>query len=370
MKAKRILHFPGSIHSGGVGSVVMNLYRNIDRTIVNFDFCVNAEGRYPVYDEIEQLGGKVYQIPQIRQVGIISFIKYLIRFLKKEGPFDAVHIHSVHMGCVVLLAAKLAGIDNRIYHVHNSKDAALDSMPFHTIVEFILKIIINLLATKKYACGIKAGRYVYMKSKFEVINNALDLSKFKPCKVESYNLLGSLYTESSIIVGNVARFVKEKNQQYLISLAKYDKEHDNKLIFMLVGDGPLLIDFKKLVESANCEDKFILTGARGDTWDLYNCMDLFILPSLFEGLPVTLLEAQASGLPCLVSNCVTREADVHATKISYFGLENNIEDVVSQIYELSCYRTYDNDSIKKAFLSANYEIKSVANYLQKYYQKL
>lgn len=366
----RIMHFPGTMLFGGVGSVVMNLYRNIDRTKVQFDFCVPRSERGPLDDEIEALGGRIFYIPQMRKVGFKNYINEVSRILRENGPYNAVHIHSVHMGAVTLMAAKKAGIKNRIYHSHSTQDAALENVPFHKALEWFLKKSISRNATERLACGRMAGEYIYGKKKsFAVINNAVQLERFYPVKEEERNEIKAELgiKPEALVVGNIARFVKGKNQSFFVKLAEIDKSAGGKLIFLLVGDGDLKKEVEKLAKEADCSEKFIFTGNRTDAQRMYNAMDVFCLPSLFEGLPVSLSEAQASGLPCLSSDAVTDESDLKVAPFLQLSLSDEPEKWLAEIYSMADKRNTDCESIYNAIKSKEYEIKTIAQKVQAIY---
>lgn len=364
----RILQFPGTMLYGGVGSVVMNLYRNIDRKKIQFDFCVPRNQRGPLDDEIESLGGRIFYAPQMRQKGFKNYIETIIRIIRDNGPYKYVHIHSIHMGAVTLYAAKRTGT-KVVYHSHNTQDPALESMPFHTIIEHLLKAYIRKNANVRLACGVLAGKYIYGNQTFKVINNAVDLNRFYPYGEEKRKeIRHSLnFKEQDIVVGDIARFVKEKNQSFFLELASYDKASRNRIKFLLVGDGEEKNDFEKQIKEKALEDKFVLTGNRKDVETLYNAMDVFCLPSLFEGLPVSLMEAQASGLPCIISDTVSQEGNCGASEMLTLSLSAPIDKWLDSLYSLSNKRIENKVALFDKFSSHKYEIGSIAKEIETIY---
>lgn len=364
----RVLQFPGTMLYGGVGSVVMNLYRNIDRTKIQFDFCVPRSERGPLDNEIESLGGRIFHVPQMREKGFLNYVNCIRQIIKENGPYSAVHIHSIHMGAVTLYAAKSVGV-RTIYHAHNTQDPALDHIPCHHLIEWGLRKYIQRNASIKLACGVLAGKYIYDKKQFYVINNAVDLSRFYPYNNEKRNSIRKELgiQEEDIVVGDVARFTSVKNMTMFINLAIADRNNVNKLKFLLVGDG----ETKKTIEYQICnnslQDHFILTGNRKDVDILYNAMDVFCLPSLFEGLPVSLMEAQAVGLPCVISNAVTKEGIIGSTKVTSLSLEDDIELWLKSIYDLSKERIDDVCFINEEFSKKKYQIVSIAKEMESIY---
>lgn len=368
----RIVHFPGIMTSGGVESVIMNWYRNINRNDVQFIFCVCRSEYHPVDDEIEKLGGMVLHIPQMRQVGLRRYVKEVTALLKDNSPIDAVHIHSTHMGVMNLLASKKAGINNRLYHIHSTQSAALKQIPFRAVLEKIIDFLIKKNCTCRLACGKEAGRFIYGNSDFKVINNAVNIERFKPLSQATIRDIRSSLgiNEADIVVGNMARFVEGKNQSFLVRIAALDKKRGGKIKILLVGDGPKLVEVKKLAAELGCEDKVIFTGNRSDSELMYNAMDIFSLPSYFEGLPVTMIEAQASGLPCVVSTNVTDEALLNITECRKLSLSEKEEKWLDILITLQGKRILDDAYIAAKFIDAKYDIKTVASIMESLYKGL
>lgn len=364
----RILQFPGTLLYGGVGSVVMNWYRNIDRTKIQFDFCVPRTQKGPLDDEIKMLGGRIFHIPQMRTSGFAKYMKAIKEIISENGPYKAVHIHSIHMGAIPLMVAKSMGIP-AVYHAHNSNDNALRDIPLHHIIEYFLRLYIRSSAKYKLACGTLAGKFIFAKHRFNVINNAIDLRRFYPYSEDVRASLRSKYgmKQDDIIVGNVARFSAVKNMQIFIKLAIEDKQNRGKLKFLLVGDGEEKASIEKEIAQNKLSNCFILTGSRSDAELFYNIMDVFCLPSKFEGLPVSLMEAQASGLPCVISDVVTTEGVVGSTIVKSISLNANMKEWINAIYELSDKRTNNSELITTSFIKKKYDIISIAKDIEDFY---
>lgn len=356
----RIAHFPGAL-SGGVGSVVMNLYRNIDRNKVIFDFYLSSECSPELEKEIISYGGSVTLIPQIRKIGPIKYTNYIRKLLSTGTRYDAIHIHSVHMGALTVIGAKLAKISKIIYHVHSTQDPAIHGMHFEALVKMACKFFINRSVHYKIACGADAGKYIYGNHPFIILNNGVDSRKFKPQKIENT----FRQNPDDIIVGHVGRFAEVKNHKFIIELAKAD--YKNKCRFLLIGDGPLFSDIKNETIKTGVYNKFIFLGQRKDLEFLYNCMDVFILPSLFEGFPVSVVEAQACGLPCITSEFVTKDADLSINAFELLPL--NPQQWIHQIYASRNSKNNNIEVIKEKIQEKRFSIKNIANYLLGFYQK-
>lgn len=371
MKPLRIMYFPGKI-SGGVGTVVMNIFRNIDRDKFVIDFCVPDSDAGLFDSEIIQAGSRIFHIPQIRKVGPIRFITTVKSILKENGPYDAVHVHSVHMGALAIVAAKKSGIKKRIYHVHNTQDAALDRLPFHNLVEALLKKTICRNSTVYLACGKDAGRYIYGSKEFSVVNNAVSFEKFHPVsECKRREIRESLNIDcATCVVGNIARFSTVKNQSKFVELAALDKQKQNKLKFLLVGDGETLGEVKEQAVNQGCEEKIIFMGQRNDTDQLYNAMDVFCLPSLFEGLPVTMIEAQSCGVPCVVSDAVTRECDLGISKVDFISLSQTNDRWLTAFYSAVTERVEDEQLIFKKLKQQKYELRTMVKQVEEIYSQM
>lgn len=365
----RILQFPGTMLVGGVGSVVMNLYRNIDRSKVQFDFCVPRRDRGPLDDEIESMGGRIFSVPEMRKKGCLAYIKSIVSIIRQYGPYSAVHIHSVHMGAIAMIAAKKADIKKIIYHVHNTQDPALKSFPFHAIIEKCLSCYIRKNSSLRLACGMQAGRYVYGNSSFQIINNAVDLNRFYPYDdIKRGQIRDALGIQNGqIVVGNVARFAPVKNMSFFVRLAQEDSKNKRRLHFLLVGDGPLLDQIKKDVEDNGLQGFFTFTGNRRDVEVLYNAMDVFCLPSYFEGLPVSAMEAQAVGLPCVISDTVTSECAINGDAVFFKSLKDNASSWLDLIYESMAFRESDKRKLANNFTEKKYEIGVVSKGMEELY---
>lgn len=361
---KRILHLPGMCH-GGVGSVIMNLYRGIDKTRYALDVCVIEETSYR--EEIESYGGKVFVIPKRKEVGTINYIKNIKKIIDENG-YDIIHVHSVFTGIFSLIAAYFSHASVRIYHAHNTVDNIVSKGKFSFIIVPLFRFLIGWMATKKIACGRGAGHYVFGKSKFEVIPNGVDLSRFKPLLTEERERIRKElgYGKKDIVVGNVASFIEVKNQSFFIELAKSDKQ--GRCIFILVGDGPMLDEIRKKASENHVEDKIQFLGNRTDVHLLFNAMDIFCLPSLFEGLPVTAIEAQACGTPVVTTSKVTDEADmgiVPYERIASF----NPEEWIGCFYKTEKTANRNVDVVRNKMREMHYDIEDSVNKILSYYSK-
>ena len=290
---------------GGVESVIMNYYRHIDHSKIQFDFICDEDSTRIPYEEIKKLGGRVFLVPKYQKLP--KYLKALEK-LFKENKYRIVHANINTLSVFPLYAAKKAGVPVRISHSHSTSN----------IKEWKRNLIKNLLrpfskryATDYFACSELAGRYLFGNKTFDrgevkIVHNAIDIDKFKFDEVARKKLRKEFgIKDSTIVVGHVGRFVQTKNHIFLLDVFKeyHEKNQDSKLL--LVGSGPLEDKIKKKVEKLDLKESVLFLGQRDDVNKLYSVMDVFCLPSLYEGLPVVGVEAQAAGLPCVFSDKIT-----------------------------------------------------------------
>ena len=293
---------------GGVESVIMNYYRHLDHSKVQFDFICDEDSTRIPYDEIKKLGGRVFLVPKYQNLP--KYLKVLEK-LFKENQYRIVHSNINTLSVFPLYAAKKAGVPIRISHSHSTSNPKEWKRNF---IKNILRPFSKRYATDYFACSEVAGRYLFGNKTFnrgevKIIHNAIDIDKFKFDEVARKKLRKELgIKDSTIVIGHVGRFVQQKNHTFLVDVFKeyHKKNPDSKLL--LVGSGPLEDEIKKKVERLGLKDSVLFLGQRDDINKLYSVMDIFCLPSLYEGLPVVGVESQAAGLPIIFSNGVSDEA--------------------------------------------------------------
>ena len=323
-KPIRVAQIIGKWLGGGVESVVMNYYRNIDRNKIQFDFICDNDSTNIPYAEIESLGGKVILIPPYQKV--IKYHKELKRVLK-EGNYKIVHSHINTLSVFNLFAAKCAGVPVRIAHSHSTTNKKEKSK---NLMKQLLRPFSKVFATDYMCCSELAGRWLfgdkeYDKGNVYLLNNAIDLDKFKYDEVVRKEKRKELnIDDDTLVIGHVGRFVEQKNHRFLIDIFNEVHKQNENSILLLVGQGPLMEKIKEKVKSLGIEDCVKFLGQRNDINELYQVMDLFLFPSLYEGLGMVAVEAQVSGLPCVVATEIPEIAKV-TEKITFINLENKIE---------------------------------------------
>lgn len=363
----RIAQVMGKMVGGGVEAVVMNYYRNIDRTKIQFDFLVDSDSTNIPKEEIEALGGRVIIVPPYQK--IVPYIRDLKKVLKKN-QYQIVHSHINTLSVFPLYAAKSAGVPIRIAHSHstsNKKEKKKDLM------KKVLRPFSKLYATDYYCCSEYAGRYLFGNKAFNhgkvtLINNAIELDKFIYNEKIRLKIRKELGLENKLVIGHVGRFISQKNHDKLIDI--FDTLsciNNTESVLLLIGEGSLMEEIKRKVTSLNLQDKVMFLGQRTDVNDLMQAMDIFLLPSLYEGLPVVGVEAQTSGLLCILSDAMTKETKVLRTT-EFIELDKSSAEWAKII--LKKYKIYKRTDTKKQIQKSGFDIKIEAQKLQDKYIKL
>lgn len=313
----RVLQVIGSMNMGGAENFIMNLYRNIDREKFQFDFISHKPGVFD--DEIIRLGGKIYYLDYITKVGPIKYKKELNMFFKRHNEYKILHTHVDQTSGIVLEVARKHSFEKMIAHSHstgNSNNLLIN------VYKKILQKKINKYADVRLACSEAAGKWLYEGSDFKIINNGIDVKKFEYKKEFRDEIRKELGIENdAFVLGHVGRFCEVKNHNMLIEIfAEYNKINENSYL-LLVGDGPLRENIEKKCEDLNIKNKVKILGIRTDVNKIYSAMDVFVFPSLYEGFPVTLIEAESSNLPIFVSNNVTEEVKMNQS-VTFLDVKN------------------------------------------------
>lgn len=302
-----IAQIMGKWLGGGVESVVMNYYREIDKTKFQFDFICDADSTNIPYQEIKRLGGRVFLIPPYQK--IFAYLKALKQLFSQQ-KYTIVHSHINTLSLFPLSAAKSAGIKVRIAHSHSTSNPKEWQK---NLLKNCLRPFSKIFATHYFACGELAGSYLFGKKTFNqgkvtVIHNAINLADFtyQPHLRKSKRQILKISPQTTVI-GHIGRFEKQKNHSFLIDVfAAYHRQNPNSVL-LLAGQGPLKDLILNKVHALQLENHVKFLGQVTDINQYYSVFDLFILPSLYEGLPVVGIEAQAAGLPCLLADNITRE---------------------------------------------------------------
>ncbi len=362
----KILQCVSNMDRAGIETMLMNYYRNIDRNSMQFYFLCNKRKKGAYNDEIMKLGGKIFYSPGLNPLKAWKYNKEVIKIIK-ENNIDIIHVHNGAFGLQALIAAKKCGVQVRISHAHGTR------------IDYNIKMLLKLIyksKLKKYAnyywgCGEQAIKYYFgtnipTKKKY-LLTNAIDIDKFRFSEINRIKIRNSLQLDNKTkIIGHIGRFMTQKNHKFVIDVFEkiFEKDKDYKLL--LIGDGELFDECKKIVEQKKLLNSVIFTGNIPNTNEYYSAMDAFFLPSLFEGLPVVGIEAQTNGLNCLLSDTISDEVNITGN-VFFMNLKNNDPcEWADKLIELSKERNHITNEIS----ISNYSIKQEAIKLQKKYTEL
>ena len=363
----RVASVIGRYIGGGVEAVTINYYRNIDKNKVQLDFICDEDSTNIPYEEIEKMGGKVIIIPSYSKP--FKYHKALKRVLK-EGNYKIIHSNINTLSVFSLFAAKCAGVPVRIAHSHSTTNKKEKKK---NLMKQVLRPFSKVFATDYMCCSELAGRWLFGNKEYDkgnvyLLNNAIDLDKFKhneSLRKKKRKELG--IKDNTLVIGHIGRFVAQKNHDFLIDIFNEIHKKNNNSILLLAGQGPLMEDIKNKVKELNLEDSVKFLGQRNDANELYQAFDVFLLPSLYEGLPVVGVEAQASGLLCYLSDDMTKETKVlDITK--FMSLNNTPEEWANNI--LDDVKKYKRIDTSKEMTATNFNIKEEAKKLEEYYLNL
>lgn len=298
----RVLQVVTHMNRGGLETMLMNYYRHIDRDKVQFDFLVHRQERAAYDDEIEALGGKIYRLPRLVPWSR-SYLSALNQFFDEHPEYSVVHVHQDCLSSVILKAARNHGVPVRIAHSHNANQDRNLKYP----IKLWYRRDIPRYATNLFSCGKDAGDWMFRGAKYQIINNAIDSAAYT-CELERRTeIRKQLGLSEEFTLGHVGRFSPQKNHPFLLDIFATLLKKEPNAILLLVGGGEDMARIQEKAQELGISNHVRFLGIRSDVADLMQAMDIFAFPSLYEGLPVTMVEAQASGLPCIVSDKVPPE---------------------------------------------------------------
>lgn len=360
----------GPMVGGGLESTILNHYRFLDHSQVQFDFIIQDDSTYIPINEINKYGGRIYTIPSYKHLA--SYMKELQAFYRKLKP-DIVHSNMNSLSVFPLMAAKTAGIPIRIAHSHST---ANNREIKRTIIKNTLRPLSRIYPTHLAACGPHAAKWLFgekavLQGRVHYINNAIELQKFQFSSQKRLELRHSIGLEEEFVVGQIGRFTSQKNQLFSIDVFRALLQYlpNAKLVFL--GTGETLEDCKKKVHDYGINRSVLFLGLRQDVADWYSAFDTLLFPSLYEGLGMVAIEAQASGLPVLASDQVPQEAFVIKELISTAPLNESPQHWAQLLAQESRTRDYNRSMFSTAKLvQAGYDIQASATSLQKWYKDI
>ena len=359
----RILQVVNDMHRAGLETMLMNYYRNIDRTRIQFDFLTHRPYKSDYDDEILELGGNVYYAPRLYPQNYPSYFKFMKQFYAEHPEYKIVHSHIDAMSYLPLLAAKRAAIPVRIAHSHST---AIDRDVKYLLKQYYRSQITSV-ANYYCACGKEAGEYLFKNKEFAIIPNAIQVDKFLYQEQIRCQIRKKLNISDKTVSGHVGRFSYPKNHRFLISVFNEIFKNNSNSVLLLIGVGEKEKEIRNQVESLGLCDSVLFLGNRADVNELYQAMDVFVMPSFFEGVPLTGIEAQFSGLNCIFSDKVPTEVDFSGN-CSFISLNEKTEKWVTQILH-NCDQT-GRFLRSQALKGSQYNIKNACQYLENFYLQL
>lgn len=362
----RVLHIGLTENLGGIESVVMNILRNVDRTKLQFDFLIPYGSNIAYCDEIVSMGGRVFDKLYSKKEYPLSANTKLKAFFNEHQEFDAIHIHSCVLGNIKpLVYAYRKGIKCRIVHSHNNDYMEKPSL-YLKIKEAYNKLRLPKYATRLVACSNNAGEWMFGNKAFDVINNGIDTQKYSYNETVRLQTRVSLGVESKHVIGTVGRMQFQKNPEFIIDIFRNIRKIDSDAVLLYVGDGNLRSGIVQKIQEYGLTECTLILGNRTDVNVLLQAMDVFILPSRFEGLGIVLIEAQAAGMKCFTTqNVVPNEANV-AGLVSYLSLNKSPEFWANEILKSLGYSRVKTD---ECIINSGYDIKKVARTYQHYIEE-
>ncbi|WP_245830990.1 glycosyltransferase family 1 protein [Sediminibacillus massiliensis] len=358
------------MNRGGLETMLMNYYRKMDRSKVQFDFMVNRLEQGDYDNEIEKLGGKIYRMPSIRPGNYKKYFKKLDEFFLRNKNYKVVHSHINENSAFVLRAAKKAGIPCRISHSH------LAGLPFdHKLIfRMYAKFNLNKNASHYFACSQEAGQWLFgkdekIKRELVIFKNSISCEEFSYDESIRFFIRKKLNLENKFVIGHVGRFNPQKNHAFLIDIFYEVYKRNKNAVLLLVGEGYLEENIRKKVDKLSLTQSVRFLGLRGDVANIMQAMDLFLFPSLYEGLGVVLIEAQAAGLKCITSTGIPKEADVTDT-VEFLKLKDSAERWAIKVLNSDLQRNSGIQKIKDRGYDVQTNIEWLTSFYTRYYQKI
>lgn len=364
----RVLHILHAMGRGGAETMLMNYYRNIDRTKVQFDFLLTEQNHCDYEDEILEMGGRIYRVPLLKLPNPFLYIKGVRNFLKQHPEYKIVHSHTSSKSAIPLWVAKTCGVPVRVCHAHSSNSGR----GFEGMVRRGLCVWLKRVATDYMSCGFDAaycwyGKKIVEQDRVMVTPNAVDCDKYSFDEITRDRVRNKCSISSNtLVLGMVSRFHPVKNHLFVLDVLSELVSRGINVKLLLVGDGQLHAEIEEKAKTLDILDNIVFTGIVNDVHNYLQAMDLVLMPSFNEGLPVSLIEAQAVGLKCLVSTGVPSEVNITGL-VDFLPLSKGAETWAKELLRLSISSRPSADKIQMSLRSAGYEIQTAAKKLEEWY---
>jgi len=361
----RVLQVLGKTNLGGAESRIMDLYRHMDREAVQFDFLVHYREKGYFDEEIKKLGGEIYYLPSFRVYNYFAYKKACRTFFEEHKEFAAVHGHMTSTAAIYLPEAKRAGIPLTIAH---ARSAGVDKGLKGKITKFLRRKLYKK-CDRMFACSDLAAAAVFGKKRYEenrvtILPNAVDTREFRPNEEIRSQIRTKYEVEDKFVIGHVGRFHYAKNHEFLLDIFAELLKKKEDAVLMLLGDGPLKEEMQQKAQQLGIDNKVIFTGNQSPVAPFYQAFDFFLFPSRFEGLPGTVVEAQATGITCLISDTITTQ--VKATDlVSFMSIEKSAQEWADEVVRL-CEKQ-NNRTGNYDLSETNYDVNNQVAFYKKVY---
>ena len=362
MSAKRVLLVFGKMNRGGAETLAMNIFRCVDREKIVFDFLVHTSEKCDYDDEITALGGKIYHFPRYNGKNHLTYTKMWKQFLSEHPEYKVVHAHIYGPTSVFLPICRKFGV----YTIAHSHTCSPENGLRQKIVD-LYTVPVRNMADYLFACSQNSGEWMFGKdvakrNNYQVLKNGIIIDDFKFNQQYREQIRNEFSIEDKLVIVNVSRFHIQKNHDYLVRIFAKIKQLNNDVVLLLVGDGERRAEIQRTANELGVGDSVIFAGVRSDVNKMLSAADVFVMTSFFEGLPVSLIEAQASGLPCVISDTVSQEVAI-TDLIKFCPLDAGVDAWAKTVLESVAPR---EDKTQQITL-AGYDMKATAQFLQDFY---
>ena len=366
LKKIRILHVFGSLNIGGAETLIMNLYRNMDRSKIQFDFIVHTDKIGFYEEEIKKLGGKIYHLSSYNGVNHFKYKKEWNNFFKTHKEYKIIHSHIRSTAAIILKIAKKYGLVT-ISHSHNTSNGR----GFKSFIKKILQYRIRKISDYFMGCSFEANQWLYGKkiansSRCFILKNGIDVDKYVFDPKIRFNVRKKLGIKNEFLIGHVGRFCYQKNQEYLIEMFSILHKVDKDAKLLLIGTGETENKIKNLIKKNKLSNNVIILKNRNDINELMFAMDCFVFPSRYEGLGIVIVEAQSAGLPCFISDTIPKSVIVTPI-VKMLNITDSPNIWIQEIEKVKSYERKDYSNDVKV---SGYNIKDSANFLFDFYNNI
>lgn len=362
----RIVHVFGKMDRGGAEALAMNVYRSIDRNAMQFDFLVHTLDRGTYDDEIEGLGGRVFRVAGPKLGNMFRYIRDVAEILRSQGPFAAVHSHVHYFSGVLMGVAAHCGVKRRLCHSHTSRQPHAnrpDGAFYRGACRLAMqRYSTSLLGCSRQTCEVLYGQCCWQDPRVEVIRNGITSARFKASDCTS-----DVKRHDTVTVAHVGNFTPPKNHSFIIRVFQAFLQKVPSAQLLLIGDGALRSDTQTLARELGVLSRVRFLGTRSDVPALLSQSDVVLFPSLWEGIPVSLVEAQACGIPCVVSDAISNEVDLGLGLLEWVKLGASTEEWTLALCSKLGRQKPDWATRETAIRKSGYEIEDVASRLTTLY---